>query len=99
MALNNLLKKNFSVSILKFSDSTRDFKFMRDAGNLNEILSKNYSKVYFIKNFPGLVDQPINERTFFIRPNSISRVSDSISVINALKNDLEVSQIFGVYSY
>ena len=34
---------------------------MRDVGNLKDMLSKNYSKVYFVKNFPSLLDKPINE--------------------------------------
>ena len=90
------------ISILRYNHQTRDYRFVRDEHpSIQSLLQQDYSKVYFLKNFPGVDDghtfEDMLRDTFFIRPSSTSKVSDNSSIIEAMKNDLSVTHIFGVY--
>ena len=87
--------------MLKYNHQSRDYLFVRDEhSSIHSLLGQNYSKVYFIKHFPGVEThkfEDLVEKTFFVRPSSTSKVSDSYTILQAMKNDLNVSHIFGVY--
>jgi hypothetical protein len=101
------LKQHESVplSTLRYDQITRKYVFTKDeTSEIQSLFENNMSKVYFIRNFPSIV-KPENDTdsmdfiksTFVTKPHMRYKMEDAYTIVNMMKQNLNVSHVVGFY--